>query len=58
MEETKQKIERYLRQLAPHQNEREGPMLLREALDVINRLNAELNVVHNARRRNDHDTDA
>jgi hypothetical protein len=36
--ETKRKIERYLRQLAPHQKDREGPMLLREALAVIGRL--------------------
>ena len=28
-------IERYLRQLAPHQNERQGPTLLREALAEI-----------------------
>lgn len=30
-----QRIERYLRQLAPHQNEREGPQLLREALAAM-----------------------
>lgn len=29
------KIERYLRQLAPHQKEREGPQMLREAVAVM-----------------------
>lgn len=33
-----QRIKRYLRQLAPHQNEREGPQLMREALAEIERL--------------------
>lgn len=33
-----QRIERYLRQLAPHQNEREGPTLMREALVELKHL--------------------
>lgn len=32
------KIDRYLRQLAPHQKEREGPTLLRSALAAIDGL--------------------
>lgn len=33
-----QRIERYLRQLAPHQKEREGPQLLRDALAALDGL--------------------
>lgn len=45
-----QRIERYLRQLAPHQNEREGPTLLREALDEIERLRDELQLASDTAR--------
>lgn len=50
-----QRIKRYLRQLAPHQNEREGPQLLREALAEIE---GALTVVEAARCiRHWHDSD-
>jgi len=38
----KNKIEKYLRQLAPHQNNREGPQLLREAVKEIDSLQAKI----------------
>ena len=37
-----ERIELYLRQLAPHQRERQGPLLLRAAADEIKQLRAAL----------------
>ena len=34
----KEQIEMYLRQLAPHQNDRKGPKLLRGAVEEIDRM--------------------
>lgn len=39
------KIERYLRQLAPHQNEREGPQLLRAAVKELNNKQAQIDAL-------------